>query len=86
MVDDGGGLLLSPIRSRGASPLTGAHRKQARLYAQQQIGVDLTNVAAGKTYSQVSDEWIAGGMKSAKLAGERTRRIPRPALGLSERK
>ena len=46
--------------------------KQAKLYAQDQIGVDLTKVAGGKTYSQVSDEWIAGGMKSTKLAGERT--------------
>jgi hypothetical protein len=49
--------------------LTGA---QAKLYAQDQIGVDLTKVAGGKTYSQISEEWIAGGMKSAKLAAERT--------------
>jgi hypothetical protein len=53
----------------GQQVLTGS---QAKLYAQKQIGVDLTKVAAGKTYSQVSAEWIAGGMKSAKLAGERT--------------
>ncbi len=53
----------------GQQVLTG---KQAKLYAQKQIGVDLTKVAGGKTYSQVSAEWIAGGMKSAKLAGERT--------------
>jgi hypothetical protein len=53
----------------GKQVLTGA---QAKLYAQKQIGVDLTKVAGGKTYSQVSDEWIAGGMKSTKLAGERT--------------
>jgi hypothetical protein len=53
----------------GQQVLTG---KQAKLYAQDQIGVDLTKVAGGKTYSQVSDEWIAGGMKSTKLAGERT--------------
>jgi hypothetical protein len=53
----------------GQQVLTG---KQAKLYAQKQIGVDLTKVAGGKTYSQVSSEWIAGGMKSTKLAGERT--------------
>ncbi len=53
----------------GQQVLTG---KQAKLYAQKQIGVDLTKVAGGKTFSQVSGEWIAGGMKSAKLAGERT--------------
>jgi hypothetical protein len=46
--------------------------KQAKLYAQKQIGVDLTKVAGGKTYSQVSAEWIAGGMKNATLASERT--------------
>lgn len=46
--------------------------KQAKLYAQDQIGVDLTKVAGGKTYSQISAEWIAGGMKNATLAGERT--------------
>lgn len=53
----------------GQQVLTG---KQAKLYAQDQIGVDETKVAGGKTYSQVSGEWIAGGMKSAKLASERT--------------
>jgi hypothetical protein len=53
----------------GQQVLTG---KQAKLYAQKQIGVDLTKVAGGKTYSQVSAEWIAGGMKNATLAGERT--------------
>jgi hypothetical protein len=53
----------------GQQVLTGA---QAKLYAQDQIGVDLTKVAGGKTYSQISEEWIAGGMKSAKLAAERT--------------
>lgn len=53
----------------GQQVLTGS---QAKLYAQKQIGVDLTKVAGGKTYSQVSAEWIAGGMKSAKLAAERT--------------
>jgi hypothetical protein len=53
----------------GQQVLTG---KQAKLYAQKQIGVDVSKVAGGKTYSQVSAEWIAGGMKSAKLAGERT--------------
>jgi uncharacterized membrane protein len=53
----------------GQQVLTG---KQAKLYAQDQIGVDLTKVAGGKTYAQVSDEWIAGGMKNTTLAGERT--------------
>ena len=49
----------------GQQVLTG---KQAKLYAQKQIGVDLTKVAGGKTYSQVSAEWIAGGMKNTTLA------------------
>jgi hypothetical protein len=53
----------------GQQVLTG---KQAKLYAQDQIGVDLTKIAGGKTYAQVSDEWIAGGMKNTTLAGERT--------------
>jgi hypothetical protein len=53
----------------GQQVLTG---KQAKLYAQKQISVDLRKVAGGKTYSQVSTEWIAGGMKSARLASERT--------------
>ena len=45
---------------------------QAKLYANDQLGPDLNKVAGGKTYSQVSAEWIAGGMKSATLAAERT--------------
>jgi hypothetical protein len=53
----------------GQQVLTG---KQAKLYAQDQIGEDLTKVAGGKTYSQISAEWIAGGMKNTTLAGERT--------------
>jgi len=53
----------------GQQVLTG---KQAKLYAQDQIGVDLTKVAGGKTFSQVSAEWIAGGMKNTTLASERT--------------
>jgi hypothetical protein len=53
----------------GQQVLTGA---QAKLYAQKQIGYDLTKVAGGKTYSEISAEWIAGGMKSATLASERT--------------
>jgi hypothetical protein len=53
----------------GQQVLTGT---QAKLYAEDQIGVDLNAVAGGQTYSQVSEAWIAGGMKSAKLAGERT--------------
>ena len=53
----------------GQQVLTGT---QARAYAEDQIAPDMNNIAGGKTYSQVSGEWIAGGMKSAKLAGERT--------------
>jgi hypothetical protein len=45
---------------------------QAKAYAEDQIAPDMNKIAGGKTYSQVSDEWIAGGMKSEKLAGERT--------------
>lgn len=36
------------------------------------IGVHLNEVAGGKTYSEVSEEWIAGGMKDATLAQQRT--------------
>jgi hypothetical protein len=53
----------------GQQVLTGT---QARAYAEDQIAPDMNKIAGGKTYSQVSDEWIAGGMKSEKLAGERT--------------
>jgi hypothetical protein len=53
----------------GQQVLTGT---QAKLYAEDQIGPDLNGVAGGQTYAQVSEAWIAGGMKSAKLAGERT--------------
>ena len=53
----------------GQQVLTGT---QAKAYAEDQIAVDMNKVAGGKTYSQVSEEWIAGGMKSEKLAGERT--------------
>jgi hypothetical protein len=53
----------------GQQVLTGT---QAKAYAEDQIGVDMNKIAGGKTYAQVSDEWIAGGMKSEKLAGERT--------------
>lgn len=56
-------------RYAGQQVLTGT---QAKLYAEKQLGVDLTKVAGGKTYSQVSAEWIAGGMKSSALATERT--------------
>ncbi len=45
---------------------------QAKLYAEDQIAPDMNKIAGGKTYSEVSEEWIAGGMKSEKLAGERT--------------
>jgi len=64
-----------PATNPGLAPYAGQQvltGKQAKLYAQKQIGVDLTKVAGGKTYSQVSAEWIAGGMKNATLAGERT--------------
>jgi hypothetical protein len=53
----------------GQQVLTGT---QAKAYAEDQIGPDMNKIAGGKTYSQVSGEWIAGGMKSEKLAGERT--------------
>src|ERR1039458_3314839 len=33
---------------------------QAKLYANDQLGPDLNKVAGGKTYSEVSEEWIAG--------------------------
>jgi hypothetical protein len=44
---------------------------QARLYALDQLQPDMNKIAGGKTYSQVSDAWIAGGMKNATLASER---------------
>lgn len=53
----------------GQQVLTGT---EAKAYAEDQIAPDMNKIAGGKTYSQVSDEWIAGGMKSQKLAGERT--------------
>jgi hypothetical protein len=53
----------------GQQVLTGT---QAKAFANDQLGPDLNKVAGGKTYSEVSAEWIAGGMKSEKLAGERT--------------
>ncbi len=53
----------------GEQVTTGA---QAKAYAEDQLGPDMTKIAGGKTYAQVSDEWIAGGMKNEKLAGERT--------------
>ncbi len=56
-------------RYAGKQVLTGS---QAKVYAEDQIGRDMNKIAGGKTYSQVSEEWIAGGMKNAKLAGERT--------------
>lgn len=43
-----------------------------RAFANEQLTPDIDKVAGGKTYSQGSEEWIAGGMKSEKLAGERT--------------
>jgi hypothetical protein len=53
----------------GQQVLTGT---QAKAYAEDQIAPDMNKIAGGKTYSEVSGEWIAGGMKSEKLAGERT--------------
>jgi hypothetical protein len=52
----------------GQQVLTGT---QAKLYAEDQLQPDMNKIAGGKTYSEVSDEWIAGGMKSASLAAER---------------
>jgi hypothetical protein len=45
--------------------------EQAHAYADDQLGPDLNKVAGGLTYAQVSEKWIAGGMKSQALAGER---------------
>jgi hypothetical protein len=53
----------------GQQVLTGT---QAQAFANDQLGPDMNKVAGGLTYSQVSERWIAGGMKSAKLAEERT--------------
>ena len=53
----------------GQQVLTGT---QAKVYAEDQIAPDMNKIAGGKTYSEVSAEWIAGGMKSEKLAAERT--------------
>src|ERR1035437_5597072 len=53
----------------GQQVLTGT---QAKAYAEDQIAPDMNRIAGGKTYSEVSGEWIAGGMKNAKLASERT--------------
>jgi hypothetical protein len=44
---------------------------QARAYANEQLQPDMNKIAGGKTYSQVSEEWIAGGMKNATLAAQR---------------
>jgi hypothetical protein len=44
---------------------------QAKAYSDL-IAEHLTKVADGKTYSEVSAEWIAGGMKDATLAQQRT--------------
>ncbi len=52
----------------GQQVLTGT---QAQAFANDQLAPDISKVDGGKTYSQVSEEWIAGGMKSEKLAGER---------------
>ena len=44
---------------------------QAKAYSDL-IAEHLTKVAGGKTYSEVSSEWIAGGSKDAALAAQRT--------------
>lgn len=53
----------------GKQVLTGS---QAHAFANDQLGPDMNKIAGGLTYSQVSEKWIAGGMKNEKLAGERT--------------
>lgn len=52
----------------GQQVLTG---KQAGLYANVQLTNDMNKLAGGKSYAQVSEEWIAGGMKNAQLASLR---------------
>src|SRR5579884_1879176 len=52
----------------GQQVLTGS---QAKLFANDQLQPDMNKIAGGKTYSQVSEAWIAGGMKSATLAAQR---------------
>lgn len=44
---------------------------QARAYAGDQLQPDMNKIAGSKTYSQISEEWIAGGMKNATLAADR---------------
>ena len=44
---------------------------KAEAYANHYIGYHLTKVAAGKTYSQVSSAYLAGGGKDATLAAQR---------------
>lgn len=53
----------------GKQVLTGG---QAHAFANDQLGPDMNKIAGGLTYSQVSEKWIAGGMKNEKLAAERT--------------
>ena len=52
----------------GKQVLTGA---EAKLYANDQIQADIHKMYGNATYSTISDQWIAGGMKSATLAAER---------------
>lgn len=52
----------------GQQVLTG---QQAKLYANDQLQPDMNKIAGGKSYAQVSEEWIAGGMKSPVLAAQR---------------
>jgi len=44
---------------------------KAEAYANRYIGLHLTKVAAGKTYSEVSSAFIASGSKDATLAAQR---------------
>ncbi|MGA2470092.1 MAG: hypothetical protein ABSG64_05325 [Solirubrobacteraceae bacterium] len=63
-----------PSRYKDLAPYAGqqvVNGSQAELYANDQLGPDLNSIAGGKTYAQVSSEWIAGGMKNATLAAER---------------
>ncbi len=46
------------------------NRELAKTYSDL-IGVHVSNVAGGKTYSEVSEEWIVGGRTDDELAGQR---------------
>src|ERR1039458_5125297 len=64
-----------PATNPGLGPYAGqqvVNGDQAQAYANLQLGPDLNKVAGGLTYAQVSEKWIAGGMKDPKLAAART--------------